>query len=203
MSITAVFGQHDEKTLAQLNDVASRAAYAALMADGHSGYIMPIGGVAAYRNQVSVPGVGYDIACGNAAIRTDRNISEFSRDNLVEIADEIASTVSFGIGRTNRDDAAQPIIPFLNPMHGRFCQAKPTRTSSSRKRARSSARWAAEIITSTFLPTEPTGPSGLASTSAHAGWATRLLRGFSRSRQVANGECARRRTKHCSISRRQ
>jgi tRNA-splicing ligase RtcB (3'-phosphate/5'-hydroxy nucleic acid ligase) len=113
MSITAVFGQHDEKTLAQLNDVASRAAYAALMADGHSGYIMPIGGVAAYRNQVSVPGVGYDIACGNAAIRTDRNISEFSRENLVEIADEIASTVSFGIGRTNRDDAAPTDHPLF------------------------------------------------------------------------------------------
>ena len=32
---------------------------------------MPIGGVAAYREQVSVVGVGFDIACGNAAIRTD------------------------------------------------------------------------------------------------------------------------------------
>src|SRR5688572_7270162 len=120
MSITAVFGQHDEKTLAQLNEVASRAAYAALMADGHSGYIMPIGGVAAYRNQVSVPGVGYDIACGNAAIRTDRNISEFSRENLVEIADEIASTVSFGSAGRTGTMRHQPIIPFLNPMHGRF-----------------------------------------------------------------------------------
>ena len=27
--ITAVFGQHDEKTIAQLHDVASKAAYAA------------------------------------------------------------------------------------------------------------------------------------------------------------------------------
>jgi len=33
------------------------------MADGHLGYVMPIGGVAAYRNQVSVVGVGFDIAC--------------------------------------------------------------------------------------------------------------------------------------------
>ena len=41
------------------------------MADGHLGYVMPIGGVAAYREQVSVVGVGFDIACGNAAIRTD------------------------------------------------------------------------------------------------------------------------------------
>src|SRR5215212_8086870 len=80
--VTAVFGQHDEKTIEQLRNVASRAAYAALMADGHMGYLMPIGGVAAYRNEVSVPGVGYDIACGNAAIMTDRFIHEFDRREL-------------------------------------------------------------------------------------------------------------------------
>jgi tRNA-splicing ligase RtcB len=113
MSVTAVFGKHDDKTLAQLNDVASRAAYAALMADGHAGYIMPIGGVAAYRNQVSVPGVGYDIACGNAAIRTDLNISEFSREDLTSIADEIASTISFGIGRTNKAQDAPTDHPLF------------------------------------------------------------------------------------------
>ena len=72
----SVFGTHDEKTLAQLTDVASRAEKVALMADGHMGYVMPIGGVAAYRNQVSVVGVGFDIACGNAAILTDRFIHQ-------------------------------------------------------------------------------------------------------------------------------
>ena len=66
-----IFGQHEATTLAQLADVASRARRAALMADGHLGYVMPIGGVAAYQNQVSVVGVGFDIACGNAAILTD------------------------------------------------------------------------------------------------------------------------------------
>jgi tRNA-splicing ligase RtcB len=59
----AVFGAHDDTTLNQLRDVASRAERAALMADGHVGYVMPIGGVAAYREQVSVVGVGFDIAC--------------------------------------------------------------------------------------------------------------------------------------------
>ena len=104
--VTAVFGQHDEKTIAQLRNVASRAAYAALMADGHMGYLMPIGGVAAYRNQVSVPGVGYDIACGNAAIMTDRFIREFDRRDLELLADEIQRTISFGMGRSNRADDA-------------------------------------------------------------------------------------------------
>ena len=104
--VTAVFGAHDEKTIAQLEQVSARAAYAALMADGHMGYIMPIGGVAAYRNQVSVPGVGYDIACGNAAIMTDRFIDEYPTKDLELIADEIQRTISFGMGRSNRADDA-------------------------------------------------------------------------------------------------
>ena len=71
MNLLSIFGTHDEKTIAQISDVASRAVYAAIMADGHLGYVMPIGGVAAYDNKVSVAGVGVDIACGNAAIRTN------------------------------------------------------------------------------------------------------------------------------------
>ncbi len=107
-----VFGQHDEKTLIQLEDVASRAAKSALMADGHVGYVMPIGGVAAYRNQVSVVGVGFDIACGNAAIRTDLKLADVAR-SLPKLADEIASTVSFGVGRKNRADDAPTDHPLF------------------------------------------------------------------------------------------
>lgn len=107
-----IFGQHEEKTLLQFEDVRSRAVDAALMADGHLGYVMPIGGVAAYRDQVSVVGVGFDIACGNAAIRTDLMLAdlgaddEAAREKLRAFADEIASVVSFGIGRKNRADDA-------------------------------------------------------------------------------------------------
>ena len=75
-----IFGQHDEATIRQFEDVRGRAVDAALMADGHVGYVMPIGGVAAYREQVSVVGVGFDIACGNAAIRTDRTIADLGDD---------------------------------------------------------------------------------------------------------------------------
>jgi hypothetical protein len=53
-----IFGTHDDRTVQQLRDVASRAERAALMADGHVGYVMPIGGVVAYRDSVSVVGVG-------------------------------------------------------------------------------------------------------------------------------------------------
>jgi tRNA-splicing ligase RtcB (3'-phosphate/5'-hydroxy nucleic acid ligase) len=104
----AIFGEHEPGTLAQLEDVASRAERAALMADGHLGYVMPIGGVAAYREQVSVVGVGFDIACGNAAIRTDltRAGSPDLVNRLGEIADTIQDEISFGIGRKNRADDA-------------------------------------------------------------------------------------------------
>jgi len=103
-----IFGDHEPKTIEQLKDVASRAEHAALMADGHLGYVMPIGGVAAYRDQVSVVGVGFDIACGNAAIRTDLTVENNSGliERLPTLADEIQSVVSFGMGRKNRADDA-------------------------------------------------------------------------------------------------
>jgi tRNA-splicing ligase RtcB (3'-phosphate/5'-hydroxy nucleic acid ligase) len=96
-----IFGTHDELTQIQLAKVAERARKVALMADGHVGYVMPIGGVAAYDNAVSVVGVGFDIACGNAAIRTDRTLDQLA-PALPALADEIAATVSFGVGRKNR-----------------------------------------------------------------------------------------------------
>jgi tRNA-splicing ligase RtcB (3'-phosphate/5'-hydroxy nucleic acid ligase) len=107
-----IFGQHEEKTLLQFNSVRAQAVNAALMADGHVGYVMPIGGVAAYRHQVSVVGVGFDIACGNAAIRTDLTVDSLGRKpnrvqrEISSLADEIAEVVSFGIGRKNRADDA-------------------------------------------------------------------------------------------------
>ena len=128
-----IFGQHDENTIRQLQDVRSRAERVALMADGHVGYVMPIGGVAAYRDRVSVVGVGFDIACGNAAIRTDltvesitkaltleevrRNPHRLTQDRrALKLADEIAHTISFGIGRKNQADDAPVDHPlFLDP----------------------------------------------------------------------------------------
>jgi tRNA-splicing ligase RtcB len=99
-----IFGEHDPKTLEQFRDVEQRAVRAALMADGHMGYSMPIGGVAAYHDQVSVTGVGFDIACGNAAIRTDARLDDFTRDDLQQVASDIQRSISFGVGRDNRHD---------------------------------------------------------------------------------------------------
>ncbi len=115
-----VFGMHDENTLLQLRKVAERARKVALMADGHVGYVMPIGGVAAYRDQVSVVGVGFDIACGNAAIRTDLTLEALGANPgrqgkaLRALADEIADSISFGVGRKNRADDAPVDAPLFD-----------------------------------------------------------------------------------------
>ena len=109
-----VLGSHEKNTLAQLADVASRAERVALMADGHLGYIMPVGGVAAYRRQVSVAGVGFDIACGNCAIRTDLAASALPRARLENLADRIQREISFGIGRTNVADDAPDDDPLFD-----------------------------------------------------------------------------------------
>ncbi len=115
-----IFGTHDENTIKQLEDVASRAERAALMADGHVGYVMPIGGVAAYRDKVSVVGVGFDIACGNAAIRTDLTLADFGATEaernrrLNDLADEIQHQVSFGVGRKNHADDAPVDHPLFD-----------------------------------------------------------------------------------------
>ena len=134
-----IFGTHEAHTLTQLNDVASRAVRAALMADGHIGYVMPIGGVAAYRNQVSVVGVGFDIACGNAAIRTDLDLSLLGEGDerariLSNLADDIASTLSFGVGRKNTADDAPIDHPLFEDEAWRA--VPPTYRDESRAKAR-------------------------------------------------------------------
>ncbi len=124
--MSTILGTHDQNTLAQFADVASRAEHAALMADGHLGYIAPIGSVAAYRNQVSIAGVGYDIACGNCAIETDLPVRHFNRHALETIADEIHLDISFGVGRKNRATDAPVDHPLFEdaawqgiPVHAR------------------------------------------------------------------------------------
>ena len=188
MSNPVIFGEHEPNTIAQLKDVASRAERAALMADGHLGYVMPIGGVAAYRDQVSVVGVGFDIACGNAAIRTDLSLHGTPGlvDALPELADEIQRSVSFGVGRKNRSDDA----PIDHPLFGSASwDALPpqSRATSATRRARSWARSAAATTTSTCSSTSPT-PSGSASTSAAVDSVTRSRQASWRCRRTRNGE---------------
>src|SRR6266576_3664219 len=99
---TKIFGEHDEATIKQIETcVAAGGERAVLCADGHKGYAQPIGGVVAYKNKISLSGVGFDIACGNLAIRTDINLSQI-RSSVEKIMDDIVGEISFGIGRTSK-----------------------------------------------------------------------------------------------------
>lgn len=96
---TKIFGEHDDATIAQIHRcVAVGGARGVLCADGHKGYAQPIGGVVAYRNLISISGVGFDIACGNLAIRTDATGAEV-RPKIGMIMDDIVRDISFGVGR--------------------------------------------------------------------------------------------------------
>src|SRR2546430_8720285 len=99
----AIFGSHEQKTIAQLERCAAAedGARAVLCADGHLGYSMPIGGVVGYHRFISPAGVGYDIACGNLAARTDLRASDIG--DWTRLAAEIQRSISFGIGRKNND----------------------------------------------------------------------------------------------------
>jgi tRNA-splicing ligase RtcB len=94
-----VFGQHDEATLRQIETcIEAGAERGVLCADGHKGYAQPIGGVVAYKDKISLSGVGFDIACGNLAILTDAKRSEVS-PRIKSIMDDVVRDISFGIGR--------------------------------------------------------------------------------------------------------
>lgn len=106
MSLTIV-GDHDEQTIAQMRMCMAdeRATAGVLCADGHYGYNHPVGGSIAYRNAISVSGVGFDIACGNMAIKTIVNARDLKPRDWQGLADKIRRTFSFGIGRTNTKSA--------------------------------------------------------------------------------------------------
>lgn len=95
-----IFGAEiiDEKCIAQIKNCFSEDDLAVLTADAHYGYGHPIGGAIAYKDKVSLSGVGFDIACGNKAVRT--NILADDVD-VPKVMDEIFKRISFGVGRPN------------------------------------------------------------------------------------------------------
>jgi tRNA-splicing ligase RtcB len=97
-----IWGKHDENTLKQIRTCARTADKAALMADGHFGYAVPIGGVVAYKASISPSGVGFDIACGNKAVLTDMPGSAL-RAGIRQIMDDVWKNIAFGIGRQNAE----------------------------------------------------------------------------------------------------
>src|SRR5690606_26101010 len=97
-----IFGQHDAATLRQFENClqTGNVVGGALCADGHYGYSQPVGGVIVYDGQISPSGVGYDIACGNKAVKTNLHYEDI-KDDLPKIMDELKRKILFGISRTN------------------------------------------------------------------------------------------------------
>jgi tRNA-splicing ligase RtcB len=99
---TKIFGQHDEATIKQIETcLAAGGERGVLCADGHKGYAQPIGGVVAYKDKISLSGVGFDIACGNLAIRTDVTRPQI-QSAIQKIMDDVVRDISFGIGRKSK-----------------------------------------------------------------------------------------------------
>ncbi len=99
---TKIFGEHDAATIRQIETcVAAGGERGVLCADGHKGYAQPIGGVVAYRDKISLSGVGFDIACGNLAILTDARLEQV-RPALETVMNDVNRDISFGVGRSSK-----------------------------------------------------------------------------------------------------
>ena len=119
-----IYGRHDDRVVAQLRRCVEQedGARGVLCADGHLGYSAPIGGVVAYREHVSPAAVGYDIGCGNLAVRTDLVVDQGLRVALPRLMDRIFAEVSFGVGRRDGRAADHPVIESI-----RRAEFKPQR----------------------------------------------------------------------------
>ena len=105
-----VFGDPvDAEALQQIQRCRATADAAALMADHHIGYAVPIGGVVVYKDAISPSGVGFDIGCGNKAVLTDMPGSE-ARARVAALMDAIADRLSFGMGQKNKRRADSEVF---------------------------------------------------------------------------------------------
>lgn len=93
----------DDAVLGQLSNVACLPGivkYAFCMADGHSGYGFPIGGVAAFdpeKGVISPGGIGFDINCGMRLIKTNLSVKEV-QPKIKQLVDTLFKMVPTGVG---------------------------------------------------------------------------------------------------------
>ena len=100
----------DEGALKQIKTCYYIFGNAAMMADHHKGYGVPIGGVIAHETLISPSGVGFDIGCGNKAVKTDLRIDNVIKDQWSKIMDDIWATISFGIGQKNGEKVDHAVL---------------------------------------------------------------------------------------------
>ncbi|HAS45569.1 MAG TPA: RtcB family protein [Microscillaceae bacterium] len=104
-----IFGKEiiDDNSINQLKNCLGEEDLGVLTADAHYGYGHPIGGAVAYKDRISLSGVGFDIACGNKAVRTNVLAADL---DTAKVMDEIFKQIGFGIGRANREKADHPVL---------------------------------------------------------------------------------------------
>ena len=78
--------------------------HAALMADAHLGYGVPIGAVIATKGAIMPAAVGVDIGCGMIAAQTTLNASDLP-DDLGPILSSMEKTIPAGVGRGHEQAA--------------------------------------------------------------------------------------------------
>jgi tRNA-splicing ligase RtcB (3'-phosphate/5'-hydroxy nucleic acid ligase) len=107
------FGPVDERSRKQLETCmrAGDADLGVLCADHHPGYSQPIGGAIAYEGYISPSGVGFDIGCGNKAVRTDMTRAGLDElGGVGSVMAEIARRISFGMGVPAREAVDHPVL---------------------------------------------------------------------------------------------
>jgi tRNA-splicing ligase RtcB (3'-phosphate/5'-hydroxy nucleic acid ligase) len=121
MTTFKIFGEHDARTKEQMARCMGVGSVVGgvLCAAGHLGYAQPVGGVIAYEEHISVSGVGFDIACGNMAVRLDLKRPAIN-DQIGTIMADIAKTISFGIGRVNAEKVDHAL--FDSPLWGELTE---------------------------------------------------------------------------------
>lgn len=98
-----LLNQMDDAVFNQLTNVACLPGiqkYAYCMADGHSGYGFPIGGVAAFDPEIGIispGGIGYDINCGMRLINTNLTLKDV-QPKIKELVDTLYKLVPAGVG---------------------------------------------------------------------------------------------------------
>ncbi len=109
MQPLTIFGRDiiDSKSIDQIKRCLVGESVGVLTADAHYGYGHPIGGAVAYRDKISLSGVGFDIACGNKAVMTEALASDV---DIPAVMDEIMRRIGFGVGRPNPEPVDHPVF---------------------------------------------------------------------------------------------
>lgn len=110
-----IFGREiiDDQSVAQLENCLTEESIGVLTADAHYGYGHPIGGAVGYPDHISLSGVGFDIACGNKAVKTTLKANEIDTSAIM---DEIVKKIGFGIGKPNPIPAEHPVLDELKEL---------------------------------------------------------------------------------------